>query len=286
MSDQEIGQVEDMANAMILQNSAVETRLMDVDDAIESGARALFGEKYGDEVRVVSMGEALNGDAPGKAYSVELCGGTHVARTGDVGLVKIIAESAVAAGVRRIEALTRARARHYLSTQDARLHEAATLLKIKPGNLVERLRQLLDERKKLERAATQARRQLALDGGNEGDDAVRMLGSVKLLARTVQGVPIKDLRGLVDDGKKQIGSGIVAIIGVSEEGKAGLVVGVTDDLTSEHDAVALVKKGAEALGGKGGGGRPDMAQAGGPNAGQADAALEAIASAVSERAGG
>ena len=161
------------------------------------------------------------------------------------------------------------------------------MLKIKPDVLVERLQQLLDERKKLERAAAQARKELALGGGGGGDDdGVRMLGSVKLLARVAQGVPVKDLRGLVDEGKKQIGSGIVAIIGVSEEGKAGLVVGVTQDLTGDYDAVELVKTGAEALGGQGGGGRRDMAQAGGPNAGKADTALEAIAKAVSERAGG
>ncbi|MFQ5625828.1 MAG: DHHA1 domain-containing protein, partial [Methyloligellaceae bacterium] len=197
----------------------------------------------------------------------------------------IIAESAVAAGVRRIEALTGEGARSYLSAQDARLREAAGLLKIKPGDLVPRLQQLLDERKQLERAAAEARKQLALGGGNGADGAVRTLGSVKLLARTVQGVSVKDLRGLVDDGKKQIGSGIVAIIGVSDEGKAGLVVGVTQDLTADYDAVELVRTGAEALGGQGGGGRPDMAQAGGPNAGDADAALEAIARAVSEQAG-
>jgi len=286
MSDTEIGQVEKLANAIIVQNSPVETRLMDVDEAIEAGARALFGEKYGDEVRVVSMGQEADGDRTGEPYSVELCGGTHVRRTGDIGLVKIIAESAVAAGVRRIEALTSEGARDYLSAQDARLREAAKLLKIKPDVLVERLQQMLDERKKLERAAAQARKELALGGGSGGDDGVRMLGSVKLLARVAQGVPVKDLRGLVDEGKKQIGSGIVAIIGVSDEGKAGLVVGVTQDLTGDYDAVELVKTGAEALGGQGGGGRRDMAQAGGPNAGKADTALEAIAKAVSERAGG
>ena len=283
MSDEEIGQVEDMANTMILQNSAVETRLMDVDEAIESGARALFGEKYGDEVRVVSMGKALNGDAPGKAYSVELCGGTHVARTGDVGLVKIIAESAVAAGVRRIEALTGAGARNYLSAQDARLRAAANLLKIKPGDVVERLQLLLDERKKLERDLSEAKKKNAGVGIAAKIDTA---GPVKILKYTLHGVSVKDLRGLVDEGKKKIGSGIVAIIGVSEEGKAGLVVGVTDDLTSDYDAVALVKTGAEALGGQGGGGRPDMAQAGGPNGGEADAALQAIARAVREQAGG
>ena len=286
MSAEEIATVEDMANAIILQNQAVETRLMDVDDAIEAGALALFGEKYGEEVRVVSMGTGVEGAREGKTYSVELCGGTHVRRTGDIGLVKIVAEGAVAAGVRRIEALTGEGARGYLTAQDARLRTAADLLRIKADDLVPRIEQLLEERKKLERAAADARKQLALGGGGTGDeDAVRTLGDVKLLARKIEGISPKDLRGLVDDGKKQIGSGVVAIIGVSEEGKAGIVVGVTDDLTSDYSAVDLVRTGAEALGGKGGGGRPDMAQAGGPDAANADAALEAIADMLSEQAG-
>jgi alanyl-tRNA synthetase len=259
---------------------------MDVGDAIEAGALALFGEKYGDEVRVVSMGTAIEDDRAGKSYSVELCGGTHAHRTGDIGLVKIVSENAVAAGVRRIEALTGEGARIYLSAQDARVREAADILKIKSDDLVPRLEQLLADRKKLERAAADARKQLALGGGGNGaDDAVRTIGSIKLLARTVQGVSPKDLRGLVDEGKKQIGSGVVAIIGVSDDGKAGLVVGVTEDIMTDYNAVDLVKAGAEALGGQGGGGRPDMAQAGGPNAGDAEAALDAIAKVVSEQAG-
>ncbi len=287
MSGEEIIAVENLANAIILQNAPVETRLMDVDDAREAGALALFGEKYGDEVRVVSMGTAIEGDKAGKAYSVELCGGTHARRTGDIGLVKIVSESAVAAGVRRIEALTGEGAREYLSAQDARAREAAELLKIKPDDLVPRLQQLLEERKKLERVANEARKQLALGGGGNGaEDSVRTIGAIKLLARTLEGVSPKDLRGLVDDGKKQIGTGVVAIIGVSDDGKAGLVVGVTEDIVADYNAVDLVKTGAEVLGGKGGGGRPDMAQAGGPNAGQAQAALDAIEQAVREQASG
>jgi alanyl-tRNA synthetase len=287
MSGEEITVVENLANAIILQNAPVETRLMDVDDARKAGALALFGEKYGDEVRVVSMGTAIEGDNAGKAYSVELCGGTHARRTGDIGLVKIVSESAVAAGVRRIEALTGEGAREYLSAQDARAREAAGLLKIKPDDLVPRLQQLLEERKKLERAANEVRKQLALGGGGNGaEDSVRTIGAIKLLARTLAGVSPKDLRGLVDDGKKQIGSGVVAIIGVSDDGKAGLVVGVTEDIVADYNAVDLVKTGAEVLGGKGGGGRPDMAQAGGPNAGDADAALDAIAKAIREQASG
>ena len=287
MSREEILAVENLANAIILQNASVETRLMDVDDAREAGALALFGEKYGDEVRVVSMGTAIEGDKAGKAYSVELCGGTHARRTGDIGLVKIVSQSAVAAGVRRIEALTGEGAREYLSAQDACAREAAELLKIKPDDLVPRLQQLLEERKKLERAANEARKQLALgDGGNGADDAVRKIGAINLLTRLLEGVSPKDLRGLVDDGKKQIGTGIVAIVGVSDDGKAGLVVGVTEDVMADYNAVDLVKTGAEALGGQGGGGRPDMAQAGGPNAGEAQAALDAIEQAVREQAGG
>ena len=284
MNEEEVAAVEDMANAIVLQNAPVETHLMAVDEAIESGALALFGEKYGEEVRVVSMGRALEGEKRDKAYSVELCGGTHVRSTGDIGLIKITGESAVAAGVRRVEAVTAEGARNYLNAQDERMRAAADLLKTQPENVVPRLEALIGERRKLERELADAKRQLALGGGaNGGDEGVRALGDVKLLARTVEGVSVKDLRSLVDDGKRQIGSGIVAIIGLSEGGKAGIVVGVTDDLIKAYDAVELVKAGAEALGGKGGGGRPDMAQAGGPDGSRADAALDAIAEQVSSR---
>jgi alanyl-tRNA synthetase len=283
MSAEEIHQVEDMANAMVLQNEPVITRLMAVDDAIASGAMALFGEKYGDEVRVVSMGIADSGEKQGRAYSVELCGGTHVRRTGDIGLVKIVSESAVAAGVRRIEALTAHGARAFLAEQDRLVRAAASTLKVKPEDVPARVGVLMEERRRLERELTEAKKAIALGGGASngaahagGGGDVRKVGAVKLMARTVQGIPPKDLRGLVDEGKKQIQSGIVAIIGVSEEGKAGIVVGVTDDLTKNYSAVDLVRVGAEALGGGGGGGRPDMAQAGGPDGGKADAALAAI----------
>ena len=278
MSEAEIAEVEARANAIVLQNSPVETRLMALEDAMQSGAMALFGEKYGDEVRVVSMGDA--GASANKAWSVELCGGTHVKRTGDIGLVKIVAESASASGVRRIEALTADAARAYLSGQEARIREIASALHVRPEDVAERVKALVEERKQLERQLAEAKKQLALGGGSAGGqgaaDAVRTIGAVKLLARTVQGLNPKDLRGLIDDGKKQVGSGIVAIVGVTEDGKAGLAVGVTDDLTKTWNAVDLVKAGAEALGGKGGGGRPDMAQAGGPDGSRAGAALEAI----------
>ena len=240
---------------------------------------ALFGEKYGDEVRVVAMGEAPAG--ANRAWSMELCGGTHVRRTGDIRIIRVVSESASAAGVRRIEALTAEGARGYLDQQDDRVRETAAALRVRPEDVVDRIKALLEERRTLERQITDARRQIALGGGGGNGaaakgDSVRTVGQVKLLARTVEGLNPKDLRGLVDDGKKQLGSGIVAIVGVTGDGKAGIAVGVTEDLTKTYDAVSLVKAGAEALGGKGGGGRPDMAQAGGPDGSKASLALEAI----------
>ncbi len=287
MTREEIRAVEDLVNAMILQNAPIETHLMTPDQAIAQGALALFGEKYGEEVRVVSMGFDAKSARAGHAYSIELCGGTHVRRTGDIGLLKIVGESAVASGVRRIEALTAEAARSYLATQDERVREAAELLKVSPDEVIERLAAIIDERRKLERQLADAKRELALGGGGGAATApaVRQLGSINWLPRVVYGVAPKDLRGLVDEGKKQVGSGIVAIIGVSEEGKAALVVGTTADLTSTYDAVELARVGAEILGGKGGGGRPDLAQAGGPDGGKADQALEAIAAEAKRRGG-
>jgi alanyl-tRNA synthetase len=279
MTQAEIAQVEDIANDAVLQNSRVTTRLMAVDDAIASGARALFGEKYGDEVRVVAMGEG-GGNTMG--WSVELCGGTHVRRTGDIGLITLTGESAVSAGVRRIEAFTATAARKYGSHLAKLAKAAAAELKAPLDEMPDRLAQVIEERRRLERELAEARKKLALGGGApaEGRDGVRVIGDVKLIARAVQGIDLKDLRSLADEGKKRVGSGVVAIVGVSDEGKAGVVVGVTDDLTARFSAVDLVKKGAAALGGKGGGGRPDMAQAGGPDGSQAEAALAAIAAAL------
>jgi len=282
MSADEVKQVEDMANAVLLENAPVETRLMALEDARASGAMALFGEKYGDEVRVVSMGPVRPG--ANKAWSVELCGGTHVKRTGDIGIIKVVAEGASAAGVRRIEALTADGARAYLAEQDARVREAAGVLRTRPEDLVERVRALMEEKKVLERQLSDAKRQIALGGaagaggvnGAAAGEAVKTIGAVKFLARSVQGLNPKDLRGLIDEGKKQIGSGVVAVVGVTEDGKAGLAVGVTEDLVKSWSAVDLVKVGSEALGGKGGGGRPDMAQAGGPDGAKAADALKAI----------
>jgi alanyl-tRNA synthetase len=276
IEDGELIQVEEIANRVLLQNEPVVTKLMAVDEAIESGARALFGEKYGDEVRVVSMGK---GDGA-KAFSVELCGGTHVNRTGDIGVVTIVAESAVAAGVRRLEAMTGEAARRYLAEESRKLREVASLLKTPVDEVSSRLTALLEERRKLERDLAEARRKLAMGGGTGGGDPIRDVRGIKLMARAVTGVEMKDLKSLADEGKKRLGSGVVAIIGVAEDGKAGIVVGVTEDLTSKVDAVALVRVGSEKLGGKGGGGRRDMAQAGGPDGAQAEAALDAIEAAL------
>jgi alanyl-tRNA synthetase len=279
MTAAEMERVEDIANYAVLANSPVTTRLMALDDAIASGARALFGEKYGDEVRVVAMGEG-GGNTMG--WSIELCGGTHVRRTGDIGLISMVGESGVAAGVRRIEAFTATTARKYANHLGELAKAAAAELKAPLEEMPRRLAQALDERRRLERELAEAKKKLALGGGAraEASDGIRVIGDVRLIARAVAGIDLKDLRSLADEGKKRLGSGIVAIVGVSEEGKAGIVVGVTDDLTTRFSAVDLVKKGAAALGGKGGGGRSDMAQAGGPDGSQADAALAAIASAL------
>ena len=279
MTPEEIERVEDMANDYVLQNSPVTTRLMGLDDARASGARALFGEKYGDEVRVVAMGEA-GGNAMG--WSVELCGGTHVGRTGDIGLVSVLGDSGVAAGVRRLEALTGTAARKAANNAVQVAKAASAELKVSVEELPTRIANVLDERKKLERDLSEAKKRLAMGGGkaDDGSDGVRSIGDVKLLARAVSGIDLKDLRSLADEGKKQVGSGVVAIVGTTEDGKAGVVVGVTADLTARFNAIELVRKGAEALGGKGGGGRPDMAQAGGPDGSKADAALKAIEAAL------
>jgi alanyl-tRNA synthetase len=254
---------------------------MALDDARASGARALFGEKYGDEVRVVAMGEGT-GNTLG--WSVELCGGTHVRRTGDIGLISGVSDSGVAAGVRRIEALTGTEARKAANAQIQLAKHAAGELKAPLEDLPARLGALLDERRKLERDLADARKKLAMGGGAQtaggGDNGIRNIGNFKLMARAVSGIDIKELKSLADEGKKQVGSGVVAIVGTTEDGRAGVVVGVTADLTSRFNAVDLVRKGAEALGGKGGGGRPDMAQAGGPDGSKAEAALKAIEAAL------
>ncbi|WP_094504961.1 alanine--tRNA ligase [Brucella thiophenivorans] len=277
ISAEELTIVENLANEIILQNAPVTTRLMAVDDAIAEGAMALFGEKYGDEVRVVSMGTAKHGDKAGRAYSVELCGGTHVRQTGDIGLVRILSDSGVAAGVRRMEALTGETARLYLEEQDERVKAIAGVLKTTPADALERVNALVDERKKLERELADARRQLALSGGSsDGGSAVETVNGVNFLGKVVTGVSPRDLKPLADEGKKQVGSGVVLFIGVSEDGKASAVAAVTEDLVGRFSAVDLVRAASGALGGAGGGGRPDMAQAGGPDGTKADEAIAAV----------
>ena len=288
MSGEEIERVEDIANDLVLQNAPVITRLMSRDDAIASGARALFGEKYGDEVRVVAMGRNPSTSDGGNTlgWSVELCGGTHVNRTGDIGVISVIAEAGVSAGVRRIEALTATAARHNANNLARTAKAAAVELRTTIDDLPARLATIIEERKRLERELSQAKKKLAMGGGaaraesGESADGVRKIGDVKLMARAVEGIELKDLRSLADDGKKKLGSGVIAIVGISGDGKAGIVVGVTNDLVARFNAIDLARKGAEALGGKGGGGRPDMAQAGGPDGSKANAALAAIEAAL------
>ncbi|MBL8671587.1 MAG: alanine--tRNA ligase, partial [Alphaproteobacteria bacterium] len=286
MAPEEIKAVEAEVNLRVRVNDEVTTRFMTPDEAIKAGALALFGEKYGDEVRVVSMGgprdlgaESATG---GGHFSTELCGGTHVRRTGDIGLFKIVGEGAVSAGVRRIEALTGAAALAYVGEQEALVEQAAAALKAPAAELPERVAALMEERRKLEREIAELRKRLAV-GGTGGGDEVRTVRGVKYAAKRLDGVPAGELKGMVDELKKKLGSGVVALVAV-EEGKASLVVGVTADLAATLSAVDLVRVGSVALGGKGGGGRPEMAQAGGPDVGQADAALAAIAGDIEKRA--
>ena len=279
MSEAEIGAAEEIANRLVLRNEPVETRLMAVDDAVASGARALFGEKYGDEVRVVFMGSDPDGAA--RPFSVELCGGTHVGRTGDIGLVAIQSESGVAAGVRRIEALTGEAARRSFRQESVALDRMAALLKVPAADAPARLAALVEERRKLERDLADARRQLAMGGGGEGGgEEIRTVSGVKYLGKVLRGVAAKDLKPLVDEAKKRVGSGVVAFVAVDESERASLIVGVTADQVGQRSAIDLVRTGAAALGGKGGGGRPDMAQAGGPDGGKAEAALAAVEAAL------
>ena len=279
ISAEELRKVEDEVNERIRLNSSVDTRLMTPEEAIAAGAMALFGEKYGDEVRVLSMG-----GAQGEKYSVELCGGTHALRTGDIGLFRILGEGAVSSGVRRIEAVAGNAAEQHVRHQIDLLNEAAAVMKVRAEDLPARLAALVDGQRRIERELGEARKALALAGsggsaGGNAADEVRDIGGMKLIARVLNGVPGKDLKGMADAFKKKLGSGVVALIGI-EEGKASAVVGVTDDLSKTVSAVELVKAAVAALGGKGGGGRPDMAQGGGPDAAKADDALKAIEAAL------
>jgi alanyl-tRNA synthetase len=271
MTAEEIRLVEAEVNRFLRQNDEAKVRVMARDEAIGAGAMALFGEKYGDEVRVVSMGQGEDG----RTYSAELCGGTHVRRTGDVALFRIVGESAVAAGVRRVEALTGELAFEEVRREHVLLEGLAQSLKVPPADLPGRVEALVEERRRLEREAAELRRKLAMGGGNSGGDAVKQVGGVRFAARTLEGVPAKELRGTADAIKKELGSGVVALVSVND-GKAAVVVGVTDDLVGRVDAVELVRRGVTAVGGAGGGGRADFAQGGGPEGARAAAALQAI----------
>lgn len=271
---EEAAVIEADVNRLIRENSEVSTRLMTPDEAIELGAMALFGEKYGDEVRVVSMGLPESNE---HAYSLELCGGTHVKRTGDIGMFKIVSEGAVSSGVRRIEALTGADAANYMSARENVLASVAADLKAVPEDVPARVKALQEERRRLEREVSDLRKKLATagSGGASGGDAFKEVNGVKLALRALDGIPAKELKGMVDELRDQMGSGIVALVS-GDGGKASIVVGLTEDLTAKFSAVDLVRIGVDKLGGKGGGGRPDMAQGGGSDPSQADAALAAI----------
>jgi alanyl-tRNA synthetase len=275
LTPQDIQTIEAEVNERIRANAAVRTRLLTPERAVAEGALALFGEKYGDEVRVVAMGGE---DDEARPFSVELCGGTHVRRTGDIGLFKIIGETAIASGVRRIEALTGAAAEAYLAEEEGILREAAAALRTTPAELPARVASLVEERRRLERELSETRRALA-NAGPSVKPAEKRIGDIAFDGRVVDGVPGRELKSLADDMKRRIGSGVVAVVSRAD-GKAAIVVGVTADLTDRFDAVELVRRGAEALGGKGGGGRSDMAQAGGPDIARAEAALAAVEHAV------
>ena len=274
---EDIHAVEALVNRRIRTNAEVGTRFMTPDEAIAAGALALFGEKYGEEVRVVSMGGEDATKGTGRPFSTELCGGTHVTRTGDIGFFKITGETALAAGVRRIEAVAGAAALDYVETQERLLEQASSALKVGAQDLPERVSALMEERRKLERELSETRKKLAT-GGGEGPAAKEIKGR-KLISRVLQDVPARDLKPMADEIKGHLGSGVAVLIAVNE-GKASVVVGVTDDLTQQLSAVDLVRVGSEALGGKGGGGRADMAQAGGPDGAKADQAIAAIEAAL------
>jgi len=285
VSSSELAEIEKLANRIVLQNSPIETQLMGVDAARDAGAMALFGEKYGDEVRVVRMGfdpEDDTTELSKKPYSMELCGGTHARRTGDIGIIRIVQETSVAAGVRRLEAVSAEGAREYLVKQDEALKSVANTLKSSPSEAIQRVQSLIDERKKLERELEKTRQKMAIAGEGGDKNSFEKINGFNFSGRVVEGLASKDLRGIVDQAKKQMGSGIAVLIGVTEDGKAGLAVGVTKDLTDKISAVDLVRIGAAALGGKGGGGRDDMAQAGGPDGAKAKTALEEIRSKIAK----
>ncbi|HEU0065729.1 MAG TPA: alanine--tRNA ligase, partial [Sphingomonas sp.] len=271
----DIADVETAVNAQVRRNGAVTTLLMTPDDAIAMGAMALFGEKYGDEVRVVSMG-AEDG---GKTYSIELCGGTHVSALGDIGLFKVVGEGAVSSGVRRVEALTGEAARAYLTARDDTLREAAATLKSSPDEVPARVAQLVEDRRRLERELADAKKALALGGGQASAAGPEQIAGVAFTGQVLDGFDAKGLRGAVDEAKQRLGSGVVTLVAINE-GRASIAVGVTDDLVGTHNAVDLLRRAVAVLGGQGGGGRPDMAQGGGPDGTKAGDALEAVRTGI------
>ena len=271
---EEINKVSKEVNQQVRNNSAVVTRVMTPNEATDLGAMALFGEKYGEEVRVVAMGEGT------EPFSLELCGGTHVSGTGDIGFFKVVSESAVASGVRRIEAVAGPAALEWMENNEITLNTAARLLKVPPGQVVDRVSSLLEERRDLEEELINLRRRLATGGNGEPNhNDIEKIGSISFLSKTLKDTPAKELKSFVDTFKQQIGCGVVAICGVFD-GKASLVVGVTEDLTEKFNAVDLVRLGSPLIGGKGGGGRPDMAQAGGPDVEKIEDAIASIRQAL------
>jgi alanyl-tRNA synthetase len=275
LTAQEMANISREVNAYIRQNAPVETRIMTPDDAREIGAQALFGEKYGDEVRVVSMGKSPTGKGTdGNTYSIELCGGTHVNRTGDIGLCVILGDSASSAGVRRIEALTGKEAFAYLQEEAQRMAEVAGTLKTQPAEVVDRVKTLMDERRKLEDEVAKLRRELAMSGGGAAAPEAEEVNGVPFFAQVLSGVSGRDLPPLIDEHKTRLGTGAVLLV-ADVDGKAAVAAGVTDDLTDKVSAVDLVRAAVAELGGKGGGGRPDMAQGGGKDPSNADAAIQA-----------
>ncbi|WP_375402882.1 alanine--tRNA ligase [uncultured Sphingomonas sp.] len=275
MSPADLAEVEADVNAQVRANTPVSTRLMTPDQAIAEGAMALFGEKYGDEVRVVSMGTGASAGEGGR-YSVELCGGTHVSALGDIGLFKLVGESAVSSGVRRVEALTGEAARAYLNGRDEKLREAAATLKSTPDEVPARVAALLDDRRRLERELADAKRALALGGGTTGQAAgPEQVAGIGFIGQVLDGFEAKGLRGAVDDAKARLGSGVAVLVATSD-GRASVAVGVTADLVDRFNAVELLRRAVTTLGGQGGGGRPDMAQGGGPDAERAEDAVGSI----------
>ena len=274
LSPDDIAAIEAEVNGEIRANETVTTRLMSPDDAIEAGAMALFGEKYGDEVRVLSMGRQT-----GKHYSVELCGGTHVRALGDIGVFRIVSESAVSSGVRRIEALTGEGARQWFVAREEALKNTASILRTTPDEVEGRVAALIEERRKLERELAEAKKALALGGGGKAESADEEINGVKFSGQVLDGLDPKELRGLLDQAKQRLGSGVAVIVAVND-GKASIAAAVTEDIVSRVSAVDLVRAGVEALGGKGGGGRPDMAQGGGPDGSKAADAIAAARAVI------